>query len=250
MITDSFHGMCLAIIFYKPFIAIINKGRGATRFFSLLKDLGLETRLVENSKNITKELLTKKMNWNEIALKIKKLQQESFMWLSNSLKTEKKSSLSEYDVLSDRTDKINIKLFQTDNFYKQCFTDINGFAKDVTSKIEALNSYARNVDSLSKDYIARLDSLDNYVRYVELVAKDCVARLDGIDSYTQEMKNFVNEVKLRFEDLDSFLNNLNDYAKSINQHIADLESQNRIQRIIQKIVRKIKNTIHQWKCKK
>lgn len=46
VITDSFHGMVFSIIFNKDFLVIINKDRGADRFYSLCKILGLESRLV------------------------------------------------------------------------------------------------------------------------------------------------------------------------------------------------------------
>lgn len=49
IVTDSFHGMVFAIIFGKPFIAISNHARGAARFESLLLQLGLSDRLVQNS---------------------------------------------------------------------------------------------------------------------------------------------------------------------------------------------------------
>ena len=42
VMTDSFHGVCFAIIFNKPFAVYINKDRGASRFYSLLKLLHLE----------------------------------------------------------------------------------------------------------------------------------------------------------------------------------------------------------------
>lgn len=46
VVTDSFHGCVFSIIFRKPFVAIANKERGLDRFLSLLKDCGLEDRLV------------------------------------------------------------------------------------------------------------------------------------------------------------------------------------------------------------
>ena len=48
VITDSFHACVFSIIFNKPFIAIGNKGRGMTRFDSLLKQFGQEMRLITN----------------------------------------------------------------------------------------------------------------------------------------------------------------------------------------------------------
>lgn len=49
VVTDSFHGCVFSIIFHKPFVAIANKNRGLDRFVSLLRDAGLEDRLVYSS---------------------------------------------------------------------------------------------------------------------------------------------------------------------------------------------------------
>ncbi|MFK4870441.1 polysaccharide pyruvyl transferase family protein [Novosphingobium sp. ZW T3_23] len=46
VMTDSYHGTIFSLVFEKPFIAIANTGRGADRFVSLLKQLGLEHRLI------------------------------------------------------------------------------------------------------------------------------------------------------------------------------------------------------------
>lgn len=46
ILTDSFHGMVFSIVFNKPFFVLVNKERGAARFLSLLRYLGLENRLI------------------------------------------------------------------------------------------------------------------------------------------------------------------------------------------------------------
>lgn len=45
VVTDSFHGTVFSIIFNKPFVVLPNKGRGVSRFESLLKDISLENRI-------------------------------------------------------------------------------------------------------------------------------------------------------------------------------------------------------------
>ena len=50
VITDSFHACVFSIIFNKPFIAIPNVERGASRFYSLLKMVNQEYRIVDTSK--------------------------------------------------------------------------------------------------------------------------------------------------------------------------------------------------------
>lgn len=46
VVTDSFHGCVLAILFHKPFIVLGNRLRGLSRINSLLDMFGLEQRLV------------------------------------------------------------------------------------------------------------------------------------------------------------------------------------------------------------
>ncbi|MFI3319817.1 MAG: polysaccharide pyruvyl transferase family protein [Rikenellaceae bacterium] len=55
VVADSFHACVFSIIFNKPFIALCNKARGASRFESLLKIFGLEDRLIETSQELTAE---------------------------------------------------------------------------------------------------------------------------------------------------------------------------------------------------
>ena len=46
VVTDSFHGCVLAILFHKPFVAVGNTRRGMVRLESLLNMFGLDMRLV------------------------------------------------------------------------------------------------------------------------------------------------------------------------------------------------------------
>ncbi|UTW10633.1 polysaccharide pyruvyl transferase family protein [Marinobacterium rhizophilum] len=62
VLTDSFHGMVFSIIFQKPFVVVVNKERGASRFISLLNKLGLEERLVDKPESISYDLLMKPLD--------------------------------------------------------------------------------------------------------------------------------------------------------------------------------------------
>ena len=58
VISDSFHGIVFAIIFRKPFLAVLNSSRGGGRFDSLLSLFHLENRLIkEGQEQIPWELL-------------------------------------------------------------------------------------------------------------------------------------------------------------------------------------------------
>ena len=47
VMTDSFHGSAFSIVFRRQFVAFANKERGADRFTTLFRGLGLENRLVD-----------------------------------------------------------------------------------------------------------------------------------------------------------------------------------------------------------
>lgn len=70
VIVDSFHGMVFSIIFEKPFFAILNKRRGATRFISLLNKLGLSDRLVYDINKMPSN--PSPINYEDVKLKLMK----------------------------------------------------------------------------------------------------------------------------------------------------------------------------------
>lgn len=53
VVTDSFHGTCMAITFRKPFVVVGNKARGLNRFLSLLSLFDLENRMITDSTQLS-----------------------------------------------------------------------------------------------------------------------------------------------------------------------------------------------------
>lgn len=84
VVTDSFHGMVFSIIFNKPFIAILNIERGASRFVSLLSMFHLEHRVVTVGEELRKELLMP-VDYEPINKILNKLKKESFSYLKQWL---------------------------------------------------------------------------------------------------------------------------------------------------------------------
>lgn len=60
LVTDSFHGVCFALIFNKPFICIRNQSRGNTRFDSLVEMFKLEKNFIYS----VDEIINKKYDFN------------------------------------------------------------------------------------------------------------------------------------------------------------------------------------------
>lgn len=86
VITDSFHGTCVAMLFEKPFYAITNPQRGADRFISLLTDFDLMSHYVTNPDKIGAQELPE-IDYGEVNRKLAAKRQESFAWLKNALES-------------------------------------------------------------------------------------------------------------------------------------------------------------------
>lgn len=81
VITDSFHGTVFSIIFNKPFITVANSERGVARFSSLLKIFNLENRLISSLDQLTNDLISCNIDYDEINGILATKRQESLKFL-------------------------------------------------------------------------------------------------------------------------------------------------------------------------
>ena len=86
VVTDSFHGTVFAIIFNKPFVAIGNRGRGLSRFQSLLGLLGLEDRLITSQDGFSQELLDSPIDWETTNKRLTSAVEKSTNFLTRHFK--------------------------------------------------------------------------------------------------------------------------------------------------------------------
>lgn len=87
VITDSFHGCVFSILFRKNFIVILNKNRGADRFHSLLKQFGLQNRLISGYGDLKKKAgeLFKPIDYAAVEEKLSRLKADSLRFLREAL---------------------------------------------------------------------------------------------------------------------------------------------------------------------
>ena len=95
-VTDSFHGVCFAIIFKKDFLVMPRDFMD--RFTSLLDRLGLSDRIIKpNLSNLTDESF-KPIDYNEVYKKLEKEVETSRALLSEALMNKPENKLSDLDV--------------------------------------------------------------------------------------------------------------------------------------------------------
>lgn len=88
VISTSFHGIVFAIIFHKPFIAILLENQyneGNDRIISLLKNLGLEDRILKNN---FESIYSKHIDWESVDLKLNYLKNQSREFIIKNLTTK------------------------------------------------------------------------------------------------------------------------------------------------------------------
>lgn len=94
VITDSFHGTCMAILFHKPFVALGNPERGSSRFESLVNSLGLQRRYVMRAEQIMEDpSLLENLDYTEVDRILEKQRSESLSWLKQALFGKRKSQV-------------------------------------------------------------------------------------------------------------------------------------------------------------
>ncbi len=82
IVTDSFHGTVFSIIYQKPFVAISNAERGASRFLSLLSIFGLEHRLISSIEELSDDLIHSAIDYHSVNSIKKQWQANSRVFLA------------------------------------------------------------------------------------------------------------------------------------------------------------------------
>lgn len=78
VVTDSFHGTVFSLLFNKPFVSLLNSDRGASRFYSILSELGLEDRLItEYDEAKINALLSQEIDYQQVNEKLGLLRKNS-----------------------------------------------------------------------------------------------------------------------------------------------------------------------------
>lgn len=85
VLTDSFHGTCVALLFEKQFYAIANYARGKDRFESLVGEFGLAGNYVHSPKEIMERELPKPLDYKKINEILDEKRRYSMEWLQKAI---------------------------------------------------------------------------------------------------------------------------------------------------------------------
>ena len=83
--VDSFHGCVFSILFHKPFLAYVNKDRGAARFESLLRLFQLEHCLISAGQEVSVKDLNPVINWKAVDEILEREREKALCFLKDAL---------------------------------------------------------------------------------------------------------------------------------------------------------------------
>lgn len=100
VITDSFHGMCVSIIYRKNFVALRNTNRGSARFDDYANALHINNRILKDNYNINMILdCLSSINYKEVNEVFEHEIPKSRKWLADAIKEPiKEDCLSDFDI--------------------------------------------------------------------------------------------------------------------------------------------------------
>lgn len=115
VITDSFHCVCFAILFRKPFIVIANYNeyRGRTRLDSVLSQLNLTERMIENCQDIMRGDLREEPDWTLVWEILGKEKQRCITWLDEAISESLCNSNNQwdmYDMLIQKNFELSVRV--------------------------------------------------------------------------------------------------------------------------------------------
>ena len=84
-VTDSFHGMCFAMIFNKPFICLANKSRGRARFDSICEMLCVENQCIDSINEVYEKDCVFKVDYAVTNERIEQERQKGLEFLKTAL---------------------------------------------------------------------------------------------------------------------------------------------------------------------
>jgi len=190
VVTDSFHGMCLCLVFEKPFISILNENRGVVRFLDYAKTFNLENHIVSTAKDIlTCSTIFDSPDYSTITKCIKNTAEASEKWLYQALTLSKNAiARSSFDILSHRLDQ---KILESDSNYQKKFGDFekttldrimdshNRLSEDIQFLEASMSEYERKY-VFNSDFDFKMSQLQQQVAQLSLSLKSCENALNDI----------------------------------------------------------------------
>jgi hypothetical protein len=197
VLTDSFHGMCVSILFNRPFIAISNPDRGENRFRELLEILNLSERLIgpDSDPLEVERILNEPVCFDEANEILNREKDLSLEWLKKALESRNKSPNLTDSLLEERLDE-EIRLRDEEIHDLQVIRDWHTGRLDYHDKIENWHTERLDYhDKIENWHTGRLDDHDKQIKELEKQVRALKAMLEEKSSGRRPFKGLNRKSK-------------------------------------------------------
>lgn len=119
LVTDSHHGACMGIIYERPYVAITNASRGVTRFETVAKAFGLESRVIYSpSEALTNEKIHAQIDYNSVNENIEREKRRALDWLEMAFNKETVVATETVNTMEAKLNALQRSLANTINNYE------------------------------------------------------------------------------------------------------------------------------------
>lgn len=202
VVTDSFHGVCFAIIFHKPFTVLVNKERGASRFYSILSLLGLENRILNMSEEINDKELLAPIDYESVELKLETEKERCISWLKNAIESVvPKKKITDYEMACNYCDRSQRIIEKEQKWNNDC---LNGRIDWLIGHVDEKDLCLLDTDQKQweqlEDHRKRMDGFDATVN-------DFKALEGNLELTNQKQWEQIEDHRKRMDGLDAVVNN-------------------------------------------
>lgn len=153
LVTDSHHGACMGIIYERPYVAITNASRGVTRFETVAKAFGLESRVLYDPRDaLTNEEIHKPIDYVSVLEKIEAEKKRASKWLENAFNKETVPASETVNTMEAKVNALQRSL----NNCERRIASLNGASKTSSPAPSLNNSFdfikIRYLATLLRDY--------------------------------------------------------------------------------------------------
>ena len=193
VVTDSFHGTCMAILFHKPFIAIVNQGRGATRFYSLLDALGLSARLIEKPEDLYNRAdLLHDVDFSQADQVLEEWRERSLQWLKAALEAPEDRLPQGADLLGDEVAGLDARLSELWGHVERHEGAINRHEASICGHEDRIQVLEQRMDATEKKRNALIHEQQERQAALD---KDINARFEALERYARSQQYQLNEIR-------------------------------------------------------
>lgn len=221
VITDSFHGMCFALIYQKPFIVIQNTKRGNTRFETIVRWLGLEELIVNDVTeipNVLKAGIVPKYKNINLLLNDKIAECKEMLHEVLTLNPKRNAALDSYDILSNENlqyENLSKQIMEVDKKWfdatrplffseerqNEELTRIDKLyweqTRELHKQIAVLGEQLQKIDKSYWDITRSLfSSLENQEREFAKLREDYAEQLEKLIEENEKIKDELNGKKI------------------------------------------------------